>query len=198
MVSSKTHMIDFFKKHYGNILFVLFALYLFSPYGLPVRALLIKGVSKVTTIVFDMKIEETEREAVDFDESWNLLTADGEEQTLSSLKGQVVVVNYWATWCPPCVAEMPSMQSLYEAYEGKVAFLFVARDEPVKVEQFLKKNAYTFPVFYELNAPPSAMRSNSLPTTFILDKNGKIAAKKVGAADWNSSRVHNLLDGLLK
>ena len=93
---------------------------------------------------------------------------------------------------------MPSMQRLYEDYKGKVAFVFVARDERDRVAQFMQKNSYTFPVYYELNGPPSALRSNSLPTTFILDKNGGIAVKKVGAADWNSSKVRKLLDDLLK
>lgn len=191
-------MIEFFKKHYGNILFILFALYLFSPYGLPLRALLIKGVSKVTTMVFDLGIDEAERDEVDFNASWRLVSADGQELELSSFNGEVILVNYWATWCPPCVAEMPSMQSLYEDYKGRVAFLFIARDEPEKVQQYLEKNAYHLPVYYELNAPPSAMRSNSLPTTYVLDRNGRIAVKKVGAADWNSSRVRSLLDDLLE
>lgn len=188
---------NFIRKNLSNILFVLFAIFLFTPYGLPVRALLIKGVSKVTTRIFDLESDKEDQvKLVDF--SWNLTRSDKQNFNFDSLRGEVVVVNFWATWCPPCVAEMPSMQELYDRYGERVEFVFVARDEYSKVVKFIEKKGYSFPVYFERTAPPEALGSNSLPTTFIIDRSGVVRVKKVGAADWNSPGVHELLDEMLQ
>lgn len=187
---------EYIKKNWSNILFIGFVIFLFTPYGLPVRATLIKGVSLVTTRVFSMENDPEDQVLVE-DMDWNLKERNGGSVNLKDFEGQVVFVNIWATWCPPCVAEMPSLQSLFDSYGDKVVFLFVANDDSSKVENFLKKKNYDLPVYYQLAPGPKEMRSNSLPTTYILDKNGKIIVDKTGAADWNSSKVRNLLDKLL-
>jgi thiol-disulfide isomerase/thioredoxin len=187
----------FIRKNLSNILFVLFALFLFSPYGLPLRAFLIKGVSMVTTRIFDMEVDPDKREALS-EYGWFLEDPKGENLDFRSSRGKVVLVNFWATWCPPCVAEMPSMQQLYEAYGDRVEFMFVARDDREKVEGFLQKKGYTFPVYFERSNPPAELRSNSLPTTYLIDKSGMIRVEKVGAADWNSAKVRDLLETLVK
>ena len=122
-------LMKFLRKNLSNILFVGFIIFLFTPYGLPVRATLIKGVSYVTTRVFSLEIEEKEQvKLLDF--NWKLQNLKGEQINMSSFKGKLIVVNFWATWCPPCVAEMPSFQKLYNDYGDRVVFLFVANDEP--------------------------------------------------------------------
>jgi len=93
---------------------------------------------------------------------------------------------------------MPGMQDLYNQYGDRVTFLFVAHDEPERVRDFIEKNGYTFPVYFEMNSAPEELGSNSLPTTYVIDSKGRIAVEKVGAADWNSKKVRNLLDDLLK
>lgn len=186
----------FIRKNLSNILFVLFALFLFSPYGLPVRAFLIKGVSMVTTRLFDLELDPEERTVVK-EYRWQLVNSEGKPLDFRSQRGKVVLVNFWATWCPPCVAEMPSMQELYEDYGDRVEFMFVARDDKEKVESFVLKKDYTFPVYFERSSPPSELRSNSLPTTYLIDRSGSIRVQKVGAADWNSSRVRELIETLV-
>jgi thiol-disulfide isomerase/thioredoxin len=188
---------SFIKKNLSNILFVLFALYLFSPYGLPVRAYLIRGISVVTTGVFELEVDASEREKLT-DYRWQLVDLSGRPLNFESLKGKVVLVNYWATWCPPCVAEMPSMQELYNDYGDRVEFVFVARDEQEKVLKFLEKKSLDLPVFYERTAPPEVLSSSSLPTTFLIDSEGVIRIDKVGAANWNSKKVRSLLDDLIQ
>ena len=136
-----TTLMKFIRKNLSNILLVLFALFLFSPYGLPVRAFLIKGVSKVTTLVFDLEIDEEDRVSLG-QYNWQLVSHRGEAVSFSDMQGKVVLVNFWATWCPPCIAEMPGMQDLFEAYGDRVEFLFVARDDPERVEGFISKNQY--------------------------------------------------------
>jgi len=128
---------------------------------------------------------------------WELYSDSGKRLPMESLKGKVVVLNFWATWCPPCVAEMPNLQALYDQYGKEVVFLFIAHDKADKVNTFLKKNEYNLPVFYEGNGIPDKLFSKSIPITFILDKSGAIVVKEKGAANWNAKKVTDLLDGLL-
>ena len=186
----------FLRKNLSNILFIGFIIFMFTPYGLPVRATLIKAVSFVTTRVFSLEIDKEDQISLE-DFNWELQSFDGQEVNMEDFKGQVIVVNLWATWCPPCIAEMPSFQKLYDAYGDKVIFLFIANDEPDRVKKFLRDNEYDIPVFFQLSNAPKEMSSNSIPTTYVIDQKSTIVASKVDAADWNSSKVRSLLDDQL-
>jgi len=187
----------FIKKHLSNILFFGFVLLLFTPYGLPVRTTLIKGMSLVTTQIFSIeKDKEDIKKISSF--NWKLVNNEGDIVNLESMDGKVIVVNFWATWCPPCIAEMPSFQKLYDAYKDDVVFLFVANDKENKVAAFLNKNDYTIPVYFEASNRPVEMQSNSLPTTYIINRKREIVVDKTGALDWNSKKVKNLLDELIQ
>ncbi len=194
---SKFYKMKFIKKNLSNILFFGFILFLFTPYGLPVRATLIKGVSFVTTRIFSMEIDKDERIKLNtFD--WQLVDIQGDKVDFNIFKDKVIVVNFWATWCPPCIAEMPAFEKLYQDYKNDVVFLFVANDDPKKVEKFISKNGYSHPVYYQLTEAPKDLLSNSLPTTYIINKEGEIVVNKTGAADWNSGKVRGLLDNLIQ
>lgn len=187
----------FIKKNLSNILFFGFILFLFTPYGLPLRATLIKGVSFVTTRVFSMEINKDERIKLSTYD-WQLLDIEGNKIDFNSFRNKVIVVNFWATWCPPCIAEMPAFEKLYQDYKNNVVFLFVANDDPKKVEKFISNKGYSHPVYYQLTEAPKDLLSNSLPTTYIINKEGEIVVDKTGAADWNSGKVRDLLDTLIK
>ena len=107
------------------------------------------------------------------------------------------MVNLWATWCPPCVAELPGFATLYADYKDKVEFAFVANDDQEKVLTFLEKKGYDLPVYFQVSATPKALESGSIPVTYIIDKKGDLVVDKTGAANWNSDKVRNLLDQLL-
>ncbi|MCF6296642.1 MAG: TlpA family protein disulfide reductase [Flavobacteriaceae bacterium] len=188
---------EFIKKNLSNIFFFGFILFLFTPFGLPVRTLLTKGVSFITTQIFDVEVDKEDRKKLS-SYNWKLINKKGESVDFNTLKGKVIVVNFWATWCPPCIAEMPSFQKLYDIYKDNIVFLFVASDEKDKVTTFIDKNKYTIPVYFEASNRPVEMESNSLPTTYIINKEGEIVVDKVGAVDWNSKKVKKLLDKLLQ
>ena len=128
---------------------------------------------------------------------WKLTTLDGRETTLAEHRGQVVFVNVWATWCGPCVMEMPTIQALYDsaAREG-VAFVLVSEEEPNMVKSFIEREKYSFPVFTTAHVPDK-FQSDGIPTTFIVGKDGTIAHRHVGSADWNTESCRKFLHGLL-
>ncbi len=189
-------MQKFIKKHWGNILFFGLMIFMFTPAGLPLRALLIKGVSFITSRVENLEIDKEEQLKLD-NFQWQLVSNEVQSINLADYKGRVVLINNWATWCPPCVAEMPSLARLYHQYKDKIVFLFIAQDKPEKVQMFLQKNGLNIPVYYMQSNPPAMLQTGSIPTTFIIDKEGYIVVKKTGAADWDSGQVHRILDKLV-
>jgi thiol-disulfide isomerase/thioredoxin len=129
--------------------------------------------------------------------NWTLEKNNKDRMDFSNLEGKVVLVNFWATWCPPCIAEMPSFQLLYEDYGDKIDFLFVSSEDHETVRGFLYRKNYTLPAFRPLSEAPAPLNGNTLHTTFLIDKTGNIVIRKVGAADWNSENVRKTIDELL-
>jgi Thiol-disulfide isomerase and thioredoxins len=120
-----------------------------------------------------------------------------EKVNLSRSEGKVILINFWATWCPPCVAEMPYLQKLYETYKDEVDFYFVTSEVRDKLQLFLDKKGYDIPVYIPLEREPDLLENTSLPTTFLISQTGEIIIRKVGAASWNNEAIHELLDELL-
>ncbi|MGC9472006.1 MAG: TlpA family protein disulfide reductase [Bacteroidales bacterium] len=128
--------------------------------------------------------------------NWPLHTADGREMLFSELEGEVIFLNFWATWCPPCIAEMPSIQNLYNEYGKQVQFVLVTREDVATVQDFLDRNEYNLPVYFQEYREPELFGSSSIPTTFILSRDGRVVVNKKGAARWDSRPVKKLLDKL--
>ena len=177
-----------------NIIFLVVILVLIIPQTRqPLQVLLHKGLSYINQSSF---IDEEERIDVNF-ENWRLLSDNHSTFNFSDSKDRVVFINFWATWCPPCIAEMPSLQSLYNDYNDKVLFLFVTNDDFKTVEGFKKKKGFNFEVFNPLNDSPEALTTKYIPRTFIINKEGKIVVDESGALDWNSEKVRQQLNALL-
>lgn len=128
---------------------------------------------------------------------YNVISLDEAPKSIEIGKGEVTFLSYWATWCPPCIAEMPSIQSLYADYGEKINFVLLTNEEPDKVKAFLDKKGYKLPVFIPQMNAPEALFEKSIPTNYIIDQNGKIIIKEQGASDWNSETVRTALDTLL-
>ncbi|MCB2406995.1 TlpA family protein disulfide reductase [Hymenobacter lucidus] len=127
-----------------------------------------------------------------------LLTLEGKSVNLSALKGKVVFVNLWASWCPPCVAEMPGIHALYKKLDpAKVAFVMISLDEnPAKARTLLKRRGYTFPVYFPAGPLPAPFDSNSIPSTVILGPDGQVAARHDGMADYDTPEFKAALEKL--
>jgi thiol-disulfide isomerase/thioredoxin len=125
--------------------------------------------------------------------------ATGQVVDFGQFRGKVVSLNFWATWCPPCVAEMHAIQALYDRQlSDQLVFVMVATgDETEKVKKFIARKGYTFPV-YELVGPlPPAYQSRVVPTTFIIDQNGQVVARHEGMANYDSDDFQGFLRQLL-
>jgi thiol-disulfide isomerase/thioredoxin len=132
---------------------------------------------------------------------WTLKTLDGQSRTLSQLKGKVVFLNFWATWCPPCRAEMPSMEALYQRFRND-GLEFVAVDimeSVADVGEFINEYKLTFPVALDANGKVSnGYGIQAIPETFIIDRDGKIILTAVGGRNWNTPAMLAAFEKLLK
>jgi len=133
---------------------------------------------------------------------FQLEDTSGKQVTLSELRGKVVLVNFWATWCPPCIAEMPSMERLNEIMAGDdFVMLAINTEENGRniVPAFLQKRPHTFTVLYDdKGVVQKRYGVFKFPETFIIHKDGTVAEKIIGPLDWANPETVAYLKGLSK
>ena len=121
------------------------------------------------------------RERVQADTGFTLTDLAGKSWSLAALKGKIVLLNFWATWCPPCRKEMPDMEKLYRNYEQKGLIVLAVSDEQRSVvEAFIAKNPYTFPILLDPDRiVNTAFTVEGIPKSFIFDREGRLAAMAI-------------------
>ncbi|MDO4763299.1 MAG: TlpA disulfide reductase family protein [Flavobacteriaceae bacterium] len=184
-------MKEFLKKHWENLFFGVFIVVFFF----------VPGVREFIQRPFLMSpsLEKTENygKLAPKDYDIALKGINVPDAHLSDFKGKNIFLNFWGSWCPPCRTEFPSIQELYDAQKDKMDFVLIAmQDDEAKVKAFIEKNNYTTPVYMTENPLPMVLEFSSFPTTFIIDKEGKILKKDQGAADWNAHAVHQFIENL--
>jgi peroxiredoxin len=132
---------------------------------------------------------------------FSLLDAGGHLRRLSSFRGRVVLLNFWATWCPPCRSEMLSLEALYQAYKHQgFEVLAVASDvQGVEVVQpFVARHHLTFlPLLDTTSHVTRVYGVTTLPTTYVLDRQGRLVSVEVGGRDWTNAETRALIASLL-
>ncbi|MBB6329680.1 thiol-disulfide isomerase/thioredoxin [Chryseobacterium sediminis] len=126
---------------------------------------------------------------------------DGTVINTSDLQNKVVFINFWASWCPPCRAEFPSVQKLYDQYKNNpdMVFLTVNLDDNTALgKSYLKEKGFTIPFLVPAGNIPDVLYSGSLPTTVVLDKKGDIRLHHKGLADYSKDSFYKQIDELLK
>lgn len=154
------------------------------------------GLNKVKTL-FSPSAEYNEDNKKLSDYNWKLSNDKAEAINFQNFKGEVVFINLWATWCAPCVAEMPVMNDLYSDYKDQVQFLFVSNESIEKVRAFKSKKNLELATYQPNSLSPVDLRSKTIPATFIIGKDGTIHVAERGVANWNSNKVRDLLDRLI-
>jgi len=131
----------------------------------------------------------------DSDYDFELVGLDGKEISFSDLKGKTIFLNLWATWCPPCIAEMPEIQSLYEKTgSDEIVFVMLSLDDDrEKPIRFIERKEFTFPVYTLKNGLPQVFHSQSIPTTFVISPEGEIMVKQAGMASYDTESFRELL-----
>ncbi len=129
--------------------------------------------------------------------SFTFRTENGEETDLSGYKDSVIFLNFWATWCPPCRAEMPSIQKFYNEFGDKIAFILVSNETSSTINNYLKENNFDLPISSPLMAPQGRLYSSTIPTSFLIGKKGELLMSKKGAARWDSDNVRNIINNQL-
>jgi len=135
--------------------------------------------------------------------NFTLTSLDGKTVTLSKLRGKVVFLNIWATWCGPCREEMPSIEKLYEKLRGNPGFVILAvsqdSDGKAAVAPFMAKYGFKFPVLLDpSNKVGDAYDVSGIPETFIIDQQGRIVAHHLGPYDWANPDISEALVDLVK
>ena len=129
----------------------------------------------------------------------DLFTPGGDAFTLSSLLGKVVLVNFWATWCEPCVTEMPSLQRVRDQFAPDLEVLGVNYQEgPARIKAFIDRSGITFPVVRDTDgAVAKAWGARMFPASYLVDRAGRVKHVLVGGADWTSSMLLSTIRALL-
>jgi len=132
---------------------------------------------------------------------FTLATPEGQTLALSSFRGRVVFLNFWATWCPPCRLEMPSMERLHQEFKDQgLAILAVDIEEsPKLVAKFMREFRLTFPALLDSDSRVSSRYAvRGLPTTVLIDRRGRIAGRAIGPREWTSPEGRALIRSLLE
>lgn len=178
-----------------NGLFVgLLLLILFVPSA---KALVIRGLMEIGLFSADVNTEtptaQADLSAIKFKD------AKGKTLSLADLEGKVIFLNFWATWCPPCLAEMPSVNKLYEKYknDSEVVFILVDADSDfTKSQAYMDRKKYALPVYAFASNLPETIFKGNLPTTIVFDKKGRLSYRGEGAANYASAKFMDFIEQL--
>lgn len=158
------------------------------------------NLERVEAATDDMPADGPEGAAAAAKASVFFADGSGNRIDAANQEGKVVFINFWATWCPPCIAEMPSIDKLYEQFKDndRVVFVMVDVDNQYeKSKQFMDERNLSLPVHVPAGEIPGHWLGGAIPTTVILDKQGQIAARHEGMADYSRPEVADFIQSLL-
>ncbi len=172
-----------------DILFIVFLVMMLTKDGriLFQRAILATGIFGSVSVNEDAPISE---------ENWNwkLYDLEGEEHRLAEFRGKPIFLNFWATWCPPCNAEMPYVQEMIDESDGDVVFIVATSEEFEKVKSFLAEKEWDLPVYVLGSYPVAELQYRSLPTSVVIDANGRMVHRSEGMRKWSWDGLQEILN----
>ena len=177
-----------------DLVFYLLILAVLLPFS---RKHVSTGLNKIIMHRPSIISESRQVTLLDEDYNWKLVDLNGRAISFSSFKGEVVFLSLWATWCPPCRAEMPNIQRLYDEYGDRITMILASQEKPDELQRFMDDNEYDLPVYRLVQNPPEKLKTSSIPTSFLITREGKIAVRKTGAARWDGNFFLGYLDTVL-
>ena len=181
----------FFKK---NIIYLILFAILAMVWAFP------SLMNKIKTQFFPIATIEQAISIPEADYDIELKGMNVPDSNLKNFKNKNIFLNFWGTWCPPCRAEWPSIQALYESKKDQeLNFVLIAmQDQEESVVKFLQENNYTAPVYIAKSPISDKLLPKAFPTTFLLNKKGEIIYKEDASKDWNSKETLQFIDAWLK
>lgn len=136
-----------------------------------------------------------------FRPDFSMIDANGNTNSISALRGKIVFINFWATWCQPCVQEMPSIYALRQSFKDNDSIVFITIDVDAalpKSKAYMDNKGFNLPVYAATTAVPRELYYHSIPTSTILGKNGEIIWHYEGGNDYTSPEIRKILTDLLE
>ncbi len=124
---------------------------------------------------------------------------EGKRISFEKYKEKVIFINFWASWCSPCIAEMPDIHRLYNKRKEDVSFVLISLDkDKQKARDYIARKGYTFPVYFLASPLPKIYDVRAIPTTYVLDRDGEIRVEKKGMAKYDTKKFNEMLTTLLE
>ena len=191
------NLLKFFRSNISNILFFSFAAILF--FSNDARTLMIKGL--LLTGLYNADAPDPDKTNYSTVPEIIFRSQNGEIINIRNDKGTVYFINFWATWCPPCRAEMPSINALSSKIinKDKVKFIMVDVDNKMNESvRFMQKRKMNLQVYNAVSSIPDVLFNGTLPTTIIINSEGKIVFRHSGMADYDSPEMFNFINTLIR
>lgn len=179
----------------NGVVFIAFVILVINPSA---KAVLIRGLMKAGLFQPQLSSVAIKKESAVLPDVI-FESADGRVIHLANLKGKVIFLNFWATWCPPCIAEMPSINGLYEKLRNNNNIIFIIADADrnfQKSKPFMAKHHFTMPLYRPTSVVPESFLSHAIPTTTIIDRRGNVVFHQEGSADYSNPRVLQYLKSI--
>lgn len=156
-------------------------------YRKPMQVIILLAIAAVAVLTLASSLSSKNNvlrvgdEAPDF----TLPSLDGQDRALSDYRGQLVIVNFWGTYCPPCVEEMPLIQRYYDEYrdQGLVVLAVNENDPIVSIKAFIRQHKLSFPILLDKDTVRKQYGVTAYPSTFVLDQNGRVLSSREGMID---------------
>lgn len=186
------------KKASSFLLFIFLLLILFVP---KVKAYILQGIMITGLYNTEFNTEETHLKLDAADWNLKIKNANGDLYTLSDFKEKVIVINFWATWCAPCLAELPNLNDLYATFKNEKNFILLTIETDAnkkKAQEILSNKKLNLPLYFLNYKYQTNLFNGILPTTVVIDKDGTLVLKKEGIANYNNDTFKAQLHELLK
>lgn len=183
---------------WGILIAIVLVLYL-TGWHTQIIGTLQRGILATGLITPDIPQDTSDFETANLD--FYFTNQNGTLQSLSDFKGDLIFMNIWATWCPPCIAEMPSINSLYSHFENddNISFILVSMDDDFeKAKEFMASRGYDLPIYHYRSKERDTYQSSAIPTTYIISPESKIVLQKEGYAKYDTEEFRSFLGKLSK
>ncbi|MGB3466149.1 MAG: TlpA disulfide reductase family protein [Cyclobacteriaceae bacterium] len=179
-----------------SVILTVLALLVTTGLGAKVASVLQQGLLQTGLMKPDI-LEDRELKKAEY--TFSLTDTQGATVPFSDFRGKTIFINFWATWCPPCIAEMPDINELYEEMKDndEIVFVLISVDkERENALAYVDKKSFDFPIYFLKTKPPAVYDTKSIPTTYVISPEGKIVAERHGMAKYNTESFRSFLKEL--